>query len=87
MTPGDYDLTIADHASLHVTVYREQRASITGGGAPTGQLAFLDASMRVMPQGELVLNSVHVSKAIKVELYGVLTVRAGSLPSSELSMS
>ena len=38
------------------------------------EATLLDASMRVMPQGELVLNSVHVSKAIKVELYGVLTV-------------
>jgi hypothetical protein len=91
-TPGDYTLQIADHASIgFVTVYAGQKVTIRAGtegqlAAPAGQLAALDASIRVMPPsnglsgGEALLEWVHVTGDVTVERGGILGADTSVLP-------
>lgn len=62
-----------------VTVYTGQLVTITGGSAPVGQLALLDASVHVLDGGTLLLDKVHMGGGVTVDSGGVLQSQGGSL--------
>ena len=82
-TAGSYSLSgLTDFARLgSITVSAGQNVTLSGGGAPVGQLPLLDATMRVLSNGTLNLVAVHVSDPVRVNSGAVLTT-PGSLVSS-----
>eukprot|EP01048_Picozoa_sp_COSAG05_P013358 COSAG05_NODE_1416_length_4941_cov_5.527261_2_plen_463_part_00 len=67
------------HATLGaLAVTAGQVLTITGGGAPIGQLPLLDATIHVAAGGTLVLNTLHLSREVSAETDAVVENR-GSL--------